>query len=41
MCYRFRLVEAAVEALAARGLGREDIHADPFYTEAEKAARPF
>lgn len=33
------MVEAAVEALAARGLGREDIHADPFYTEAEKAAR--
>ena len=33
------MVEAAVEMLVRRGLGREHIHADPFYTEAEKAAR--
>ncbi len=32
-------VEAAVQVLVTRGLGRADIHADPFYTEAEKAAR--
>ncbi|MFQ6018198.1 MAG: oxidoreductase, partial [Kiloniellaceae bacterium] len=33
------MVEATVAMLARRGLRREDIHADPFYTEAEKAAR--
>ncbi len=33
------MVEAAVQVLVTRGLGRADIHADPFYTEAEKAAR--
>ena len=32
------MVEAAAALLAARGLRREDIHADAFYTEAEKAA---
>jgi ferredoxin-NAD(P)+ reductase (naphthalene dioxygenase ferredoxin-specific) len=32
------MVEAAVTLLAERGLRREDIHADAFYTEAEKAA---
>jgi len=31
------MVCSAVEMLLTRGLGREDIHADPFYTEAEKA----
>jgi len=31
------MVEAAAALLAARGLRREDIHADAFYTEAEKA----
>ena len=33
------MVEAALQMLVKRGLRREDIHADPFYTEAEKAAR--
>ncbi len=33
------MVEAAVDMLLRRGLPRADIHADPFYTEAEKAAR--
>ncbi|MFQ5984317.1 MAG: FAD-binding oxidoreductase [Alphaproteobacteria bacterium] len=33
------LVETVAEMLARRGLGRGDIHADPFWTEAEKAAR--
>jgi CDP-4-dehydro-6-deoxyglucose reductase/ferredoxin-NAD(P)+ reductase (naphthalene dioxygenase ferredoxin-specific) len=33
------MVEAAVQVLVTRGLGLADIHADPFYTEAEKAAR--
>ena len=33
------MVEATVETLVTRGLPREDIHADPFFTEAEKAAR--
>jgi CDP-4-dehydro-6-deoxyglucose reductase/ferredoxin-NAD(P)+ reductase (naphthalene dioxygenase ferredoxin-specific) len=32
------MVEAASALLAARGVRREDIHADAFYTEAEKAA---
>jgi CDP-4-dehydro-6-deoxyglucose reductase/ferredoxin-NAD(P)+ reductase (naphthalene dioxygenase ferredoxin-specific) len=32
------MVEAAAALLAERGLRREDIHADAFYTEAEKAA---
>jgi CDP-4-dehydro-6-deoxyglucose reductase/ferredoxin-NAD(P)+ reductase (naphthalene dioxygenase ferredoxin-specific) len=32
------MVEAATAMLAARGVRREDIHADAFYTEAEKAA---
>ena len=32
------MVEAAAALLAARGVRREDIHADAFYTEAEKAA---
>jgi ferredoxin-NAD(P)+ reductase (naphthalene dioxygenase ferredoxin-specific) len=31
------MVEAGAALLAARGLRREDIHADAFYTEAEKA----
>lgn len=31
------MVEAAVELLGRRGIRREDIHADAFYTEAEKA----
>ncbi|HLI10228.1 MAG TPA: 2Fe-2S iron-sulfur cluster-binding protein [Alphaproteobacteria bacterium] len=31
------MVEAATALLAARGMRREDIHADAFYTEAEKA----
>ena len=33
------MVEATLDMLAARGLDPADIHADPFYTEAEKAAR--
>ena len=33
------MVEAALRMLVRRGLRREDILADPFYTEAEKAAR--
>lgn len=33
------MVEAAAEMLRARGLPAADIHADPFYTDAEKAAR--
>ncbi|MFI4988084.1 MAG: oxidoreductase, partial [Alphaproteobacteria bacterium] len=32
------MVEAATVLLGARGVRREDIHADAFYTEAEKAA---
>ena len=32
------MVEAAMALLAARGLSPEDIHADAFFTEAEKAA---
>ncbi|HEX3501412.1 MAG TPA: 2Fe-2S iron-sulfur cluster-binding protein [Stellaceae bacterium] len=32
------MVEAATTALRARGMRRQDIHADAFYTEAEKAA---
>jgi CDP-4-dehydro-6-deoxyglucose reductase/ferredoxin-NAD(P)+ reductase (naphthalene dioxygenase ferredoxin-specific) len=32
------MVEAASALLAARGVRREDLHADAFYTEAEKAA---
>jgi naphthalene 1,2-dioxygenase ferredoxin reductase component len=32
------MVEAATTALLARGMRRQDIHADAFYTEAEKAA---
>ncbi len=32
------MVEAASAMLVARGVRREDIHADAFYTEAEKAA---
>jgi naphthalene 1,2-dioxygenase ferredoxin reductase component len=32
------MVEAATTLLLARGMRREDIHADAFYTEAEKAA---
>lgn len=32
------MVETTVEALLESGLGREDCHADAFYTEAEKAA---
>lgn len=32
------MVEAATALLAERGLRREDLHADAFYTEAEKAA---
>jgi naphthalene 1,2-dioxygenase ferredoxin reductase component len=32
------MVEAATRLLEARGLSRQDIHADAFYTEAEKAA---
>jgi CDP-4-dehydro-6-deoxyglucose reductase/ferredoxin-NAD(P)+ reductase (naphthalene dioxygenase ferredoxin-specific) len=32
------MVEAATRLLQERGLRREDIHADAFYTEAEKAA---
>jgi CDP-4-dehydro-6-deoxyglucose reductase/ferredoxin-NAD(P)+ reductase (naphthalene dioxygenase ferredoxin-specific) len=32
------MVEAASTMLAARGMRREDIYADAFYTEAEKAA---
>jgi ferredoxin-NAD(P)+ reductase (naphthalene dioxygenase ferredoxin-specific) len=32
------MVEAASALLTARGVRREDIHADAFYTEAEKAA---
>lgn len=31
------MVEATYDLLLARDLGRDDIHADPFYTEAEKA----
>lgn len=33
------MVEAACALLAARGMRREDVHADAFYTEAEKAAK--
>jgi ferredoxin-NAD(P)+ reductase (naphthalene dioxygenase ferredoxin-specific) len=33
------MVEAATLLLEARGLRRQDIHADAFYTEAEKAAQ--
>ena len=33
------MVDATVEALAARGLPRADIHADPFVTDDEKRAR--
>ena len=33
------MVDATVEALAADGLPRADIHADPFVTDAEKRAR--
>ena len=33
------MVDATVEALAAHGLPRADIHADPFVTDAEKRAR--
>lgn len=33
------MVEAATAMLEARGLRREDIHADAFYTEAERAAQ--
>jgi CDP-4-dehydro-6-deoxyglucose reductase/ferredoxin-NAD(P)+ reductase (naphthalene dioxygenase ferredoxin-specific) len=33
------LVEAAVARLLGLGLGEEDIHADPFYGDAEMAAR--
>jgi len=32
------MVEAATTALLARGMRRQDVHADAFYTEAEKAA---
>ena len=32
------MVEAATTLLLARGLPRQDIHADAFYTEAEKQA---
>ncbi len=32
------MVEAATTALLARGMRRQDIHADAFYSEAEKAA---
>ena len=32
------MVEAATLALLARGMRRQDIHADAFYSEAEKAA---
>jgi CDP-4-dehydro-6-deoxyglucose reductase/ferredoxin-NAD(P)+ reductase (naphthalene dioxygenase ferredoxin-specific) len=31
------MVEAATKLLQARGMRRQDIHADAFYTEAEKA----
>jgi hypothetical protein len=31
-------VEAATALLAARGLRRQDCHADAFYSEADKAA---
>ena len=30
------MVEAATAMLSARGMRREDIHADAFYTEADK-----
>lgn len=33
------MVETSVAVLHERGVRREDCHADPFYTEAEKAAR--
>lgn len=33
------MVNTTVEMLVGRGLRREDIHADPFYTEAEKTAQ--
>ena len=33
------MVNTMVEMLVGRGLRREDIHADPFYTEAEKTAQ--
>jgi CDP-4-dehydro-6-deoxyglucose reductase/ferredoxin-NAD(P)+ reductase (naphthalene dioxygenase ferredoxin-specific) len=32
------MVEAATKLLQERGMRRADIHADAFYTEAEKAA---
>jgi hypothetical protein len=32
------MAEATYDVLRARGLGAEDIHAGPFYSEAEKAA---
>ena len=32
------MVEAATEIMVSRGLARRDCHADPFFTEAEKAA---
>ena len=32
------MVEAATKLLIEHGIRREDIHADAFYTEAEKAA---
>ena len=31
------MVEAATKLLLERGMRREDVHADAFYTEAEKA----
>jgi len=33
------MVEGVVDMLLERGLPREDIHADPFYTETAKARR--
>lgn len=33
------MVEATLEMLGARGLDPADVHADPFYSEAEKTAR--
>jgi hypothetical protein len=32
------MVETCMAALTAAGLGRENCHADAFYTEADKAA---
>ena len=32
------MVETTVDKLRAMGIGQQDIHADAFYTEAEKAA---